>query len=438
MPDLEFYAFGFASYPNIPHAEDMPRRNHYIDSPSDVYDPERGQWVFDSFIDTLVFCEKLGFDGVATNTQMGHPGGLQTSANLLAGVLAAATERIKIASLGPILNTYLSPMRVAEEIALVDLISKGRLIWGLPMGHGQNWQAAGGMNPSHSRDRHWEAHDLIIKAFTEPGPFEWQGDYFHVPYANLWPRPVQQPFPEIWVPSAGSRITFEKCAEHRYTYQTLFAPRAALKRNVDAFRKVTEEYGYTADPKQIAAVLFVHVAETDRQARLEAEPHVRWMFQNAIRANRYDGWVPGHFSPESMRGFLQAGGYRDRDIGEMSYDEIVEEGWGLFGSPDTVAEQLEEIVDELGAGRIVLIVDNGAMPNWMVRKSLTLMAEQVFPRFRPPGGAPIWAREDDRSVPTHAQYGAYRREHPLPYLPEAVMPDGRRVDVGTSHVVADR
>ena len=439
MPELEFYLFNFGSYPDVPHVDDTPRRSLYIDLPNRYYDPRKGQWVLDTYLDTLVFGEKLGFDGICTTTQMGGPIGVTPSSMLPGAYLAARTERIKIAVLGPILNTYLSPMRAAEDIALLDTMSGGRLIVGLPMGHGQNWHAAGGMNPAYARDRHWEAHDLMVKAFTEPGPFEWQGQYFHVPYANLWPRPIQDPYPEIWIPAAGSRITFERCAKHHYTYQTLFSPKKALLRNVTAFRRVAEEeYGYTPDAKQVVSVLFVHVAETDRQARLEAEPHLRWVFQNMIRANSYDAFPPGHFSPESLRGFLTGGGYRNRDIGDMTYEEIVDEGWGIIGSPDTVCEQLESIVDELGAGRIIVIADNGAMPNWMIRKSMTLMAEQVIPRFRPPGGAPIWEREDPRPVPTHAQLGADLMGRELPAHPEAVMPDGERIDVRTGHVADAR
>jgi alkanesulfonate monooxygenase SsuD/methylene tetrahydromethanopterin reductase-like flavin-dependent oxidoreductase (luciferase family) len=207
-----------------------------------------------------------------------------------------------------------------------------------------------------------------------------------------------------------------------------------MLRNIKAFREITEEHGYKAEPNQVAAVLFVHVAETDAQARLEAEPHLRWVFQNMIRANQYDAFPPGHFSPESLRGFLKGGGYRNRDIGDMTYEELLDEGWALLGSPETVADQLQDLADELGAGRVVHIADNGAMPNWMVRKSLTLMAEQVIPRFRGPGGKPIWALADPRPVPTHAELGAHMADQPPLAHPEVVMPDGERADLRIAHV----
>jgi hypothetical protein len=158
------------------------------------------------------------------------------------------------------------------------------------------------------------------------------------------------------------------------------------------------------------------------------------VFQNMIRANSYDAFPPGHFSPESLRGFLKGGGYRNRDIGDMTYEELVDEGWALIGSPSTVAEQLRSLVDELGAGRVVHIADNGAMPNWMVRKSLTLMAEQVIPHFRTAGAKPIGEIEDPRPAPTHAQLGAHLAEHEALAQPELLTPDGERADLRVAHV----
>lgn len=431
MNRLEFHLFNYGAYPDIPHADELPN-SAYIDLPNRHYDPLRGQWYLDSYLDTLVFGEKLGFDGIHTTTQMGGPVGMTPSANLTAAYLAAKTERIMIGTLGPVLNVFSSPMRAAEELAMLDAMSGGRLIIGLPMGHGMNYHAAATMNPSQARERYWEGHDLMMKAFTSPGPFEWQGKHFHVPYANLWPRPIQQPHPHVWIPAAGSKVTLEKCAEHRYTYQALFSPRKVLKRNVETFRRAAEKHGYEPSPKQIAAVLFIHVAESDEQARREAEPHLMWLFQNINRSPRHDAFPPGHFSVESLRGFMLGGGYREKDMGQMTYDELTSEGWAVIGSPDTVAEQLEEIVAELGAGIVIHVADFGAMPNWLIRKSLTLMAEQVMPRFRDAGGKPIWAQEDPRPAGTHAQLGALRAAPES--FPQARIPGTGVVDVRTAHV----
>jgi alkanesulfonate monooxygenase SsuD/methylene tetrahydromethanopterin reductase-like flavin-dependent oxidoreductase (luciferase family) len=272
----------------------------------------------------------------------------------------------------------------------------------------------------------------MVRAFTEEGPFEFQGEFFHVPYANLWPKPIQQPYPEVWIPAAGSKVTLERAARHRYTYQCLFSPRNALKRNVSVFRDLAEKNGYTASPKQVAAVLFIHVAETDEQARREAEPHLLYLMQNINRAPQWDAFPPGHFSKDSLRGFMTKGGYRQKDLSEMTIEDVEEEGWGIIGSPATVAEKIEEIVDDLDCGKIIHIADFGAMPNWMLRKSLTLMAEDVIPKFRDKGGHPIWAIKDPRPAPTHAEYGALKTEPEA--VPEARIHGHGVVDLRTAHI----
>ncbi|HWT91361.1 MAG TPA: LLM class flavin-dependent oxidoreductase [Solirubrobacteraceae bacterium] len=430
--ELEFHLFNYGAYPDIPHS-DFLESSAYIDLPNRHFDPYRGKMMLDSYFDSLVFGEQLGFDGIHTTSQMGGPIGMTPNANLTAAYLAGKTERIMIGTLGPILNTYQNPMRAAEEVAVLDQLTGGRLILGLPMGHGQNYHAAATMNPALARDRHWEAHDLMVKAFTDPGPFEWQGKNFHVPYANLWPKPIQEPYPDVWIPGAGSKVTLERCARHRYTYQALFSPRKALKRNVAVFHQIAEEeYGYTPSHKQVAVVLFIHVAETDAQARLEAEPHLMYLMQNLNRAPMHDAFPPGHFSKESLRGFMTKGGYRAKDIGTMTVEDVMEEGWGIIGSPETVAEQIQQVVEDLGAGKIIHVADFGAMPNWLVRKSLTLMAEEVIPRFRGPSGKPIWAIEDPRPVSTHTEYGARKTEPEA--IPEARVPGVGVLDVRTAHV----
>lgn len=432
MSKLEFYLFNYGSYPFVPYSYDRPK-SLYIDLPNRFWDSAHGKASLDSYFDTLAFGERLGFDGILTTTQMGGPIGMTPSANLSAAYLIAKTSRIKVGTIGPILNTYQNPMRAAEDIALLDVMSGGRLIVGLPMGHGQNYHAAATMNPTTARERHWEAHDLMMKALTEDGPFEWQGKHFHVPYANLWPRPIQKPHPEIWIPAAGSKLTFERAARHRYTYQTLFAPRKLLKKNVQAFRETAQQFGYEPSANQIAQVIYIHVAETDAQARQEAEPYLLWLFQNMNRAQQPDAFPPGHFSIDAVRASFasDSGTYRGRDIGKMSFEQLTEQGWAIIGSPQTVREMLEQSTTEVGSGKIVHIADFGAMPNWMVRKSLTLMAEQVIPHFRDAGGLPVWAKSE-LPYATHTQYGANAPE--VPAVPTVELPGRGRVDVRTARL----
>jgi alkanesulfonate monooxygenase SsuD/methylene tetrahydromethanopterin reductase-like flavin-dependent oxidoreductase (luciferase family) len=427
VTNLEFYFHSQGGYRYVPHVDETgaPTRTNYVSLPTDLYDPQLGGKAIHEYVDTLAFAERLGFDGILHSEQHGSPIGLSGNALVTAAWLAARTEHVRIVCAGPVMNGYLSPVRMAEEIALVDNLSRGRLSVGLPMGIGPNYHAQGVTNPAYARERYREGLDLLLAAMTRPGPFEWEGKFFHVPYVNLWPRPVQQPYPEIWVPVAGSRDSLKLCADRGFVYMILLSPPAVRIKNAAIFRELCEEQGYTPDPRQTAVCAIVHVAETDRQARREAEPHILWLFQHVFGGAFPDWFPPGQVSPQSLRGML-AGGYRSGDMAAMTFDELSERGWVVVGSPSTVSERLEQLASEADAGRMVIWGDFISNPDWLLRKSMTLFAEEVIPRFRAPDGKPVWARADERLPRTNAEWAALGEERATPRV---AMPDDGIVDL---------
>ena len=177
----------------------MPNRN---------YDPEKGHRLYNRYLDELEYGEELGFDVVAVNEHHQTAYGLMPSPIVTASALARRTKRVKIAILGSALPLRSHPLMVAEEHAMIDVISGGRLITGFVRGIGAEYHTFG-VNPTFSHDRFHEAHDLIVRAWTEPGPFSFQGHHYRVRYVNLWPRPYQKPHPPIWIPSQGSKETID-------------------------------------------------------------------------------------------------------------------------------------------------------------------------------------------------------------------------------------
>jgi alkanesulfonate monooxygenase SsuD/methylene tetrahydromethanopterin reductase-like flavin-dependent oxidoreductase (luciferase family) len=194
-------------------------------------------------------------------------------------------------------------------------------------------------------------------------------------------------------------------------------------------RDLCEEEGYEPHPTQLTINVAVHVAETDKQARLESEAHHLWQYQNFFQSPMHDNFPPGYVSAQSLRGMLQ-GGYRSKPLNELSFDDLVENGWVIAGSPETVASQLEEHAQEIGAGRLVLAFNAGSMSRWLTMKSMTLFAEEVIPRMRK-GGTPVWKDQPLAGYETHAEFGA-RRPADAP-RPVATLGDGL-VDVSTAHV----
>lgn len=427
MSAYEFHVVLDGAYPFVPYAG--KRRSNFVDLPTEHYDPILGQRALEDQLETAIALEELGFDGVVVSEQHNGPIGLLGNPMLAGAYVAARTKRLRIGVIGPIMNDYLTPLRLAEEIASLDLMCRGRLNIGLPMGHGMQHHSIGAMNPARVRARFREGHDLLIKALTEPGPFEWNGDFFNVPYVNLWPKPLQTPHPPVFIPGGGSVETLQLVARHRYTYLAVLSPREVLAKTMQRFRDLCEQEGYEPDPMQLAMNVGVHVAETDRQARLEAEAHDLWVYQNFFRSPQHDNFPPGYVSSQSLRGML-AGGYRSKPMHELTWDELHANGWVIAGSPETVAAELTELAQEIGASRLVLGMNNGSKPRWMAMKSLTMFAEEVIPRMRA-GGAPVWRRAESPGYETNAEYGAKRPAAPQP--PVATFGDGL-VDVERAHI----
>lgn len=402
MKELEFIHIVDMNYPWYPAPDD--RESIGIDMPNSMYNPDLGHRVFERVTKNAVLAEELGFDATLIFEQHNNPVALFGNAIQGATWLAAKTKRIKIAAVGPIVNAYQSPVRLAEEIALADNLSEGRIIVGLPMGIGMQWHAVGTMNPAHARARQLEAVELLYKIWTEEGPFSWEGDFFHIPYVNIWPTNRQRnPHPEVFIPAAGSRESLDMAARFRFNYQAINVPMPVLLRNIALFHELCEGYGYIPEPRQIVAVTNVHTAETDAQAREELEKHMLFTQQRFFRFPFQESFPPGHVSLNSLRGMM-AGGYRSSDPSKATWDELIADGSLIAGSPETVRGKLDELTDKLGAGRV--IINTGfTMPEWLQTKAMTLLAEEVMPHFRRDGKA-TWQREEPLNAQTASEFVA--------------------------------
>jgi alkanesulfonate monooxygenase SsuD/methylene tetrahydromethanopterin reductase-like flavin-dependent oxidoreductase (luciferase family) len=123
--------------------------------------------------------------------------------------------------LGSSIALYDPPIRVAEEFAMLDVISGGRLVAGFPVGTSMDTNYAYGRVPALLRERYAEAHELIRRAWAEDEPFVFNGRYTKLRYANCWPKPVQKPHPPIFIPGGGSVETWDFCIENNYNYSYL-------------------------------------------------------------------------------------------------------------------------------------------------------------------------------------------------------------------------
>jgi alkanesulfonate monooxygenase SsuD/methylene tetrahydromethanopterin reductase-like flavin-dependent oxidoreductase (luciferase family) len=261
---------------------------------------------------------------------------------------------------------------------MLDVISGGRIISGFVRGTGMEYYSYN-INPTWSRDRFYEAHDLILKAWTEPGPFRWVGKHYKHQYVNIWPRPLQQPHPPIWLPGTGSLETVDYAAQKRCPFMMVFSPVAHQKRAYSLYRRLAEEkYGYEATPDQLAFCVPTYVAETDAIARKEAEPYLMWLFHKGLKTGPF-ALPPGYVSEKSLAAMMQA---NVRSFGSLSYDDLIDQGYVIVGSADTVIEKLTYYSEQLRAGLMVTGASCGDMPRELVYKNLEIFSTQVMPAMR--------------------------------------------------------
>src|SRR5437899_12463721 len=233
---MKFTWFHLMPWPHMPDDFREKHRSVWVDLPSSMYEPELGHIAYHQYLDQLEYAEKVGFDGIGVNEHHANAYGLMPSPNIMAATLTRRTSKAALVVLGNSIALYNPPVRVAEEMAMLDVMSGGRLIAGFPVGTSMDINYCYGQNPATVREKYREGHDLIMKAWASREPFPWNGKYTKLRYVNLWPRPIQQPHPPIWIPGLGSIETWDFCIDHDYNYSYLsFTGYKRARRMLDGY-----------------------------------------------------------------------------------------------------------------------------------------------------------------------------------------------------------
>lgn len=376
---LKFHFMTLMPYAALDMAERAKYNTAWVTLPNSLYDPKQGRRLYDHYIDDLVRADRLGFDGVCVNEHHQTAYGMMPSPVVIAAILARETRNATIAILGSAIPLRDHPLTLAEEHAMIDTISGGRLITGFVRGIGAEYHAFG-TNPAKSHERFHEAHDLIIRAWTEPGPFAFEGKHYNFNYVNPWPTPYQKPHPPIWIPSQGSTetIAFASHPDRRYTYLQTFSPAAQVKRFLDAYRERAEQYGYTATRSQTGWAVPVFVGDTDEKAVAQARPHFD-AFRNAFAKMPLPVLLPpGYTSVDSLVRLAARGNVSQN----VTLEDAIRDGMIICGSAATVLEKLEEYHDDLKFGHLLADLHFGTMPSGMTADNQTRFAEEVMAPLR--------------------------------------------------------
>ena len=389
--------FHLMPYTELPDDFREKNRSVWVDINPALFNPVRAHRMYNDFMDELEFAADCGFDALCVNEHHNNGYGMMPSPNLIASALARRTRDVALCVLGNSIALYNPPVRVAEEFAMLDCISGGRLIAGFPVGSAMDTCYAYSANPSMLRDRYYEAHDVIVRAWAADKPFAFNGRFNQLRYVNPWPRPIQRPHPPIWIPGGGSIETWRWCAEmdYVYCYLSYFGYKQG-KGTMDGFWAEMDRLGKDRNPYRAGFLQFVGVAETHEEAmRLYKEP-AEYFYGRCLYIDPRFTQPPGYTTEATQRAGVQSqvsqaasaakpgeGTYSVRFGGiATEMPDIVDRGYVIVGSPDEVAERLRAVARDLNVGHFMLLLQFGNMSKDLTQYNTRLFAQKVLPQLR--------------------------------------------------------
>jgi alkanesulfonate monooxygenase SsuD/methylene tetrahydromethanopterin reductase-like flavin-dependent oxidoreductase (luciferase family) len=368
--------------------------------PNRYCDPKIAADLFAEVIDEFLLCDALGLNVLAIE----HHAGINSligSNPMLVGILARETRNVRILSLGTLVSLRHDPVRIAEEYATADVISRGRLEIGFVKSGGTE-MASANANPVGNVERYWEAIDLIKKALSShDGPFSWEGKHFTHRHVNIWPRPWQQPHPRLWSATGDPETAAEVGRRGMVQVLVLRGPEGT-KRAYAAHRKARAEAGLpkvTTDNFAYAAL--VYVGDSDEEG-LRVGSKLLWFLNTSLKsapqyAKFLPGAVPPHLAPQVYRtapraepapmagaekGVAPAGVNAARLI-SINAQQAMAQGILFAGNPDSVYRQVMEFYDKVGGfGHLSLVGRSGFMTHAESEKGIRLFSKEVLPRLR--------------------------------------------------------
>lgn len=337
-----------------------------------------------AFYDTRLaeyrFAEEVGFDGIMTNEHHGTPSCMSPRTNIVATAIAANTSRVRLLVLGNPLPLTDNPLMLSEEMAMIDLLSHGRLIAGMVRGGGPE-QLMCDVNPAFNRERFEEAHDLIIESWTRPGPFRWDGTHYHARVVNPWVLPLQQPHPPIFIPGVASADTIRFAAEHGYPYVGLNTTMDATKQIWELYDASAAAVGRVSGTEHRGYLMRVFVADREEDALRHAEQFMYMLGE--VSVTRRPEWAAptGYSSFAARRDRMQKfSGYRNATIADQ-----VASGTLVVGTPETVITSIRRWLEETRVGTLVFHATEGRIPHEATMRCIELLGREVLPAVRDMG-----------------------------------------------------
>jgi alkanesulfonate monooxygenase SsuD/methylene tetrahydromethanopterin reductase-like flavin-dependent oxidoreductase (luciferase family) len=349
---MKFTWFNLMPWPYLPDDFREKNRSVWVDIDQALFDPEKSHEVYNTYMDLLEYAGTVGFDGIGVNEHHQNGYGIMPSPNIIAAGLARRTKDVALVVLGNSIALYNPPVRVAEEFAMLDCISGGRLVAGFPVGTSMDTNFCYGQIPSLTREKYQEAHDLIIKAWTERKPFAFNGRF---------------------------------CIDNTYSYSYLsfsgyIRAQALMKGYWD---RVAARNAPDTSPYRAGFAQTICVAETDEEAERLYSEHVSYFYNRCLHVYAGFADAPGYRTIKTIQtGALSQYAPPLAGYAKLTWKDLTEGGHVIAGSPETVRQKMEELIKSLHVGNIFVLMHVGNMPKEKCMYSTKLFAEKVLPKLR--------------------------------------------------------
>lgn len=383
--------FHFTEEP-YPDAWDPGRDSYRVTLPNSECDPAIAADLYHRYLDEWALADELGLD-IMVNEHHATATCLTASCHVVLSILARITKRARLLALGVPLANRADPQRIAEELSMIDVISRGRLEMGFVKGVPYEPPVAN-MNPVRMMDRLWEAHDFILKAMTtRTGPFSFEGEYFHYRNVNIWPRPWQQPHPPVWITasSLGSAAEVARRGHVLATFLLGYKTRELFDRYRDVYRAT---HGCEPGPDRFGYLALCAIADTREKAFERAEEVRRYVTTTSVVHEPFRN-PPGYMPvPDYARVLKNAGAKTPRMVptfdgrlkdvnGPLPVQDLMDLGLMFCGTPDEVYEQIVSFESYAGGiGNVLLMMQGGALSHADTCDSLKLFGKHVLPRLK--------------------------------------------------------
>jgi alkanesulfonate monooxygenase SsuD/methylene tetrahydromethanopterin reductase-like flavin-dependent oxidoreductase (luciferase family) len=380
--------FQFTEQP-YPEAWDQHQGSLRVVLPNRILDPKIAAERFHRYYDEWLLADELGFD-IMVNEHHSTATCMASTVIVTLSVLARQTKRARLLVLGYPIAHRPDPLRCAEELATIDVVSRGRLEMGFVKGVPYEIPVAN-TNPVFIMERFWEAHDFIIKAMTShDAPFNWEGQYFQYRHVNIWPRPYQQPHPPVWS-TTSSRTNARVLGEKGYVIATLGSG-YNTRELYDSYRAGWHSKGRTepAPADRFAYLALVGIARTEAEARRRGELVASYPRTSSIVSPAFrnpPGFVSVEANAQLLQGKTPPRSYtkdgRVVNMATASVQELIDAAIMFCGTPDQVYEQIVDFTRHCGGlGNLLMMGHAGHLSHEDTVDSLTLFAKEVMPRLK--------------------------------------------------------